>query len=273
MSGMSELALAQRAKADIEALPATRQELQVSPLAPAMPSSDAASLMAVITRIAENPEIDLARIEKMLDMYERVAERQAKVAYTAALAEMQPQLPVIAERGGIKGQGGKVQSTYALWEDINDAIKPVLAEHGFALSFKTGREGDQIVVTGILSHRDGHSEQTTMHLPVDASGSKNAVQAVGSSTSYGKRYTAAALLNLTSRGEDDDGHAGGSGGVITEAQRDALILLADEGGADKRKFCEFFGIQSVADLPSRDYRRAEQMLREKIRAARRDEQK
>jgi hypothetical protein len=44
----------------------------------------------------------------------------------------------------------------------------------------------------VLSHELGHSEETTMTLPLDTSGSKNNVQAVGSSTSYGKRYTATA---------------------------------------------------------------------------------
>lgn len=226
---------------------------------------DGATLMEVISRAASDPATDVDKLERLLGMYERITARQAKADYTAALAEMQSELPVIAERGGIKDRGGNVQSTYALWEDINDAIKPILTKHGFALSFRTGREADQIVVTGVLSHRAGHSEETTMHLPVDNSGSKNSVQAVGSSTQYGKRYTAAALLNLTSRGEDDDGVAGGVK-PISEAQRDALMILADNVGADKRKFCEFMGVASFAEIPARDYKRAETALKMKAKA-------
>lgn len=45
-----------------------------------------------------------------------------------------------------------------------------------------------------------------MLLPADVSGNKNAVQAFGSSTSYGKRYVLCALLNITTRGQDDNGH-------------------------------------------------------------------
>lgn len=258
MGGMSELALKEGPAAsgvvmERAALPAT--------------TGDAASLMAVISRIAENPDIDLARIEKMLDMYERIQARQAESAYTAALAEMQEELPVIAERGEIRTDRDKSkppQSTYARWEDINEAIKPVLAKHGFALSFRTGQEEGKIVVTGVLSHREGHKEATTMHLPIDTSGSKNAVQAVGSSTSYGKRYTASALLNLTSRGEDDDGQMSGSMS-ITKAQLDALNILADQAHADKRGFCEFMGVQSMAEIPAAHYRKAEDALKAKMR--------
>lgn len=165
------------------------------------PASESAAIIQVIERAASNPNVDIDKMERLLEMQERILARNAKAAYASAFALMQPHLPEIPEKG--KSNNG----SYALWEDINDLVKPVLAEYGFGISFQTGRDGPNVTVTAILTHRDGHSEQTTMLLPLDTSGSKNAVQAVGSSTSYGKRYTAAALLNLTSRGEDDDGKA------------------------------------------------------------------
>lgn len=191
--------------------------------------TDAASLMEVISRAANDPNTDVDKLERLLALYERITDRTAKAAYNAALALMQPQLPVITERGEIKNNAGAVQSTYAKWEDINDAIKPILASHGFGLSFRTGRAEGGITVTGVLSHSAGHSEETTITLPIDASGSKNNVQGVGSSTSYGKRYTAGALLNLTSRGEDDDGQRGGMSAAL-EAGMAAINML--EGRQD-----------------------------------------
>jgi hypothetical protein len=202
-------------------------------------------------------------MERLLEMQERIMERNARAAYAADLARMQPELPVIAERGGIKDRSGKVQSTYALWEDINDAIKPVLSRHGFALSFRTGQEEGRITVTGVLSHREGHSEETTMHLPIDTSGSKNSVQAVGSSISYGKRYTAGALLNITSRGEDDDGKAAGGVALVSEEQVQALQNLIIEVGADPVKFCAYLKVESLSALPADQYERAVQALNAK----------
>lgn len=169
------------------------------------PMDMADSLLSVIERAARDPSVDIDKMERLIEMQERVQARHAKVAFAEALAELQPKLPVISERGKILNSSKQVQSTYAYWEDVNEAIRPVLYDHGFALSFKTGRSNQNITVTGILSHRLGHSEETTIELPADGSGSKNAVQAVASSTSYGKRYTAFALLNITSKGEDDDG--------------------------------------------------------------------
>lgn len=229
--------------------------------------SQAAAIISVIERAATNPNVDIDKMERLLEMQERIMQRDARAAFASALAEMSPNLPAIVERGGIKDRNGNVQSTYALWEDINDAIKPVLAKHGFALSFRTGRDEGQISVTGVLSHREGHSEETTITLPHDSSGSKNAVQAVGSSTSYGKRYTAGLLLNLTSRGEDDDGNAGGSGAVITDEQADTIRELIGSTGTKVGAFLEYIGAPSVADIPAAKFQAAMKALLAKQKKA------
>lgn len=196
--------------------------------APAPVVSESAAIIQVIERAAMNPNVDIDKMERLLQMQERIMERNARAAFAADFALMQPDLPEVPEHG--KGHGG---ITYALWEDVNDLIKPVLAKHGFGISFKTGRNGPAIVVTAILTHRDGHSEQTTMELPVDSSGSKNAVQAIGSSTSYGKRYAASALLNLTSRKEDDDGKSAAPAETpAPPAKSSAALKKRDENGKD-----------------------------------------
>lgn len=198
--------------------------------APMVPASESAAIFSIIERAARDPNVDIDKMQRLMEMHDKMQAGRAKTAYSAAFAEMQPNLPEIPEHG--QGHGA---ITYALWEDVNDLIKPVLAQHGFGISFRTGREGTGVTVTAVLSHREGHSEETTMILPLDTSGSKNAVQAVGSSTSYGKRYTATALLNLTSRGEDDDGKKGGGKAIDPTpppAKSSASLKRKDENGND-----------------------------------------
>ena len=167
--------------------------------------AEGATILAVISRAASDPNTDVDKMERLMGMYERIEAKRAVAAYQADLAEMQEALPSIGERGNAANR-----YTYALWEDINAAVKPILKRFGFALSFRTDCQKDAISVTGVLTHKDGHREETTISLPADSSGNKNAVQAVASSVSYGKRYTAGALLNLTSHGEDDDAFAAGA---------------------------------------------------------------
>lgn len=227
--------------------------------------SDSATILQIISRAASDPAVDMDKMERLMAMHERIVARTAHAAYTAALALMQPELPIITERGAIKNRESQVQSTYAKWEDINEAIKPILARHGFALSFKTGDEGGKVKVTGILGHKDGHSEETSMLLPADTSGSKNAVQALGSSTSYGKRYTASALLNLTSRGEDDDGKKGGAGETISEEQEANIKALMEEVGADRKRFLEYLKVDALEEILARNYTTVIKMLEAKRR--------
>lgn len=194
-------------------------------------TSEAGGLMAVIAQAARDPNVDVDKLERLMGLYERMEAKSAREQFTVALAEMQPELPVITERGEIRNNAQEVQSRYARWEDINDAVRPVLHKHGFALNFRTGAAADgKIAVTGVLSHRAGHSEETTIALTHDSSGSKNGVQAIGSSVSYGKRYTAIALLNITSRApqdQDDDGETAGMSPAVAAAK--AAIELCETG--------------------------------------------
>lgn len=237
--------------------------------------SETAAILSMIERAAKDPNVDMDKFERLMAMRERVVAQNARTAYYAALAMMQPNLPIIGERGEIKINDKKPGQRYALWEDINEGIRPVLFEYGFAISFRTNTSDGKVSVTGVLSHREGHCEETTMQLPVDMSGSKNAVQAVGSSTSYGKRYVAMALLNLTSgRSEDDDGRSAGGPPTITEEQmlnlRDGLEAIAQAGKDGKpfdvsttiEKFCAAMQVDALVDIPAIRWEEAKQLLAE-----------
>lgn len=223
-----------------------------------------ATLLSVIERAAANPDVDLDKMERLLEMHDRIRLQNAEMQFNAGMSQMQTELPEVAERGAIK-HGEKVISRYALWEDINAAIKPVMQRHGFALSFRVNTD-ERVKVEGVLSHAGGHSERTSITLPVDAGGAKNAVQAVASSVSYGKRYVAGALLNLTSSEQDDDGQSAANP-TITQEQQDDLQALIDDVGADKGKFLAYMGASGgLAYIRAQDYGKAVKALEAKRRA-------
>jgi hypothetical protein len=160
----------------------------------------------MIERLASNPDVNVDKLERLIAMQERVLDRNAEAAFNVAFAEMQPKIPEITERGAIKNKEGGVQSRYAKNEDIQKVIRPILKAHGFTLSFRTEWPGPKLVkVVGILTHNEGHARTSEFQTAADESGSKNAIQGLGSAVSYGHRYTTIDLLNITSRGQDDDG--------------------------------------------------------------------
>lgn len=168
-------------------------------------------ILAVIERAARDPNTDIDKLERLFALRERIEDREAKLAFTEAKIAMRAELPEITMKGAIRivKDGKLIQETpFARFEDIHDAVMPVLAAHGFDLAFRNGLSPDgKVRVTTILSHVGGHEEETHFDLPHDSSGSKNSVQAVGSSTSYGKRYGTLSILNIKVAGEDDDGVA------------------------------------------------------------------
>lgn len=180
-------------------------------------SSETQAIMQMIERVVLNPDADMDKLDKMLDMQERILNRNAKQSYTADLAAMQAELPLVGKLGE-----GHNKAKYARLEDINEAIRPTLQKYGFAVTFRTKQAEKTLTVTAILSHRMGHSEETDLILPLDTSGNKNAVQAVGSTISYGKRYALCLLLNI-STGDDTDGNLpAASPEVKTEIQKTAI---------------------------------------------------
>lgn len=204
--------------------------------------AESATILQVIQRAAADPQCDIEKMERLMAMHERMQSRSAETAFNADMATMQSELPSIAERGAITVNGQK-RSNYATFEDINDIVKPILQQFGFAVSFRVETVQAGMSVTGILMHRAGHREQTTMLLPLDSSGSKNAVQALGSSVSYGKRYVLCALLNITTRGEDDDGHAAvPPARLVTAAQAGRINALLAQCLQDTQDaFDEMYG--------------------------------
>ena len=164
-------------------------------------------MVSMIERVASDPNSDITKLEKMLEMKERHDAAQAKSAFDAAFAKASAEFPDVP----LKGENKHQKTRYALLKDIIGCTRPVLARHGLALSFSTEVTQGEVIVTAELSHEGGHTKRNSLPLPRDAGAGRNAVQAVGSSQTYGQRYTAQAILGL-SLGEDteDDGDASGA---------------------------------------------------------------
>lgn len=228
---------------------------------PHLPSSEAAAIFSMIERVASAPDVPIERVEQLFKLYTQMDAERARRSYHAAFASMQPSLPAVERKGKAH------TSKYARFEDIVDAIMPVLAANGFGLSFRIAETAGKVSVTCILSHKDGHSENTSYAFPYDVSGSKNAIQSIGSATSYGKRYTMTALLGIATRDEDDDGKAACAGETIDEDQVEDLTAMMKERGVTTDQFLAGMKIASVADLPKARFNEAMGRLRAvKVRA-------
>lgn len=221
-------------------------------------SQSSAAILSIIDKLSLNPEIDITKIERFFDLFERLQASEAKRAYTEAFAAMQPLLPIIEKVG--KSHTGN----YAKWEHIHEMVMPVLGRHGFTLNFiNTPPETKgNIRITAQLTHVGGHTETNDMEAAPDTSGQKNPIQAQASSRTYLKRYTGTELLNIASRGEDDDGIAARKE-CVTDEQAETLTNLITASKSDIHRFLVAFKSESMSDIKAKDFARATAMLSKK----------
>jgi hypothetical protein len=89
-------------------------------------------------------------------------------------------------------------------------LAPALGGGGYGSPIPTNRG---ILIGGRLKHLpSGHFEDSFMPAPLDTTGGKSDVQAVGSTNSFLRRYMACNIFNIVVAEDDDDG----AGGAIDE---------------------------------------------------------
>lgn len=187
-----------------------------------------------LIRLASDPQFNPATLQALIDMHERAETKAAKEAFNAAFSAMQADLPVIDKRGAITVKGEQ-RSKYSRWQDIQRVILPILHRHGFSLSFRnTFPEAKTIEVTAILRHAQGHEAENSFRAKADDTGSKNDIQAIGSSQSYAQRYATIGLLNIqcddkTMRDDDGEGSDKPEAPKGYDVFMDDLAASADEG--------------------------------------------
>ena len=158
--------------------------------------------------LAKDPNVHPEKFAALVSAYHDERKMNAALAFQAAFLKMQPEIPVIDENGSITYRDGRA-GTYATNEDIQLAIAPILNRHGFTLTFSTQYPSQYAIrVEGILTHKKGHSRSSFFESQADGSGGKTFAQGRGSIISYGHRYTSVDLLNIVTKGADNDGASG-----------------------------------------------------------------
>lgn len=275
-------------KAKVKTKPKAKQEPVIEPAkpkqevatiaskAPAL-SDEGASEVAILLKAVTDPLVDVAKARAIEEMIERRRAAHAKSLFIKDYIALQSELPEINRDGKIviEGKPGKAgqKTPYATFPNLYREIKPILQKHhfGFVTQPDVGKDGIGIIVRGRLIHDGGHEIDGVLPLPLETSGSKNNLQGVGSSLSYGRRYLAILLCQIiTSAAEDADldgnaprpkGKAGKSaapdaeqqaeaaGGAIDMEQAQVLAAKIKDSGVPLDRFCTKYGVETPAELP------------------------
>lgn len=201
---------------------------------------------------------DLDKLEKLLSLQERWEANEAKKAYHQAMTGFKANPPKIRKDKKVgydsKKTGDHVGYSHATLANVCDTINSELSKYGLSASWETSQNG-QIIVTCKITHVKGHSEETSLSAPADTSGSKNAIQAIGSTITYLERYTLLALTGLATYDQDDDG-AVSRADFASDDQRNNLKGLLQENAIKESKMLKYLAIESFDDLTEPLYQKA-----------------
>lgn len=178
---------------------------------------------------------DTATLRELMQLQREWEAGEAKRAYTEAMVRLKLDLPAVLERDkkvDFPTAKGRTTYTHTTLAAAIDAIHGPLSQHGFSHSWVPSSDGREVTVTCVLTHRDGHSESTTIKAPPDNSGSKGPAQAIASTITLLQRYTLLALLGIATRDmAEPEGEVSSevSGKIDVQANQRAIAQMSRRG--------------------------------------------
>jgi hypothetical protein len=229
-------------------------------------AAPAETFAAVLMQMLTNPDIPADKMDVVMRMRREVLGDQAREAFMQHFAELSAELPQVERDGTVElVKDGRVLGKYAFTtiENMDTIMRPLLAKHGFAISFGSIDNKESVTITGTLSGW-GWERSSTYTLPPDAGPGRNALQARGSSRRYAKRYIVDDLVNIVRKGKDDDAR-GAMEALIDATQIKELTDLLKATQTIEASFLLTMvsGAETVHDIRQRDFPRLVMALREK----------
>jgi len=212
---------------------------------------------ADMIRAAVSGGADLEKLAGLLTLQERWEANEALKAYNVAMANFKANPPKIDKDKTVSFDTSKGKTSYhhASLANVTDKISSELSKHGLSASWTTKQNG-AILVTCKITHIKGHSEETTLQAPADISGSKNAIQAIGSTITYLQRYTLLCLTGLATEDQDDDGKTSEPIEYITNDEANIIADRVIEVGGNLDKFLELMKVSKLEEMPKSVYPKA-----------------
>jgi hypothetical protein len=198
------------------------------------------------------------QLEKLMALQERWSAAQARTAFVEALAAFKANPPTVVKDKKAAFGSGKASYDYATLDQVSAVIGASLSRHGLSHRWEVEQlDGGAIRVTCVLTHVMGHSERASLQAGADQSGSKNSIQAIGSTVTYLERYTLLAITGLAAKGQDSDGSKTHDEPVIDAQQKQEIIdAMKARGLASPDEtigLLKHLKVETLDHLPAREH--------------------
>ena len=217
----------------------------------------------------------LDELTKLMDLQDRHEKTEARKAFVVALNAFKADPPEVLKNRQVSFGAGKTAYKHAGLDDASAIIGEALAKHGLSHRWNVEQTEARIKVTCVLTHSMGHSESVSMEATADTSGSKNSIQAIGSTVSYLQRYTLFAVSGIAPKNADDDGNQGKDVRLLDERAKvdfhSAIEALADKKSSESLWAEIASACTKAGDIPA--YDELKKAMSAKVKALNAKEQK
>ena len=204
----------------------------------------------------------VAELKELVALHEHMEKRQALKAYFDALAAFQAEAPLIQQSHTAKiatKSGGSYSYTYAPLDEVVRTILPLLAKHGLSFRWDSVVDQKAITIRCTVSHIAGHSETSSMTLPIDNASAMSDQQKVGAAMTFGQRRSLTAALGLVTTDEDPDAAKDLDPTTVNDDQFATIQDLINEKGltGDRlRRFLTYMSVAQIGHIRAADYDKA-----------------
>jgi hypothetical protein len=213
-----------------------------------------------LLQVAVQKGVDTEQLKQLMDLQREWKTERAREAFHHAMNGFRAEAISIVKTKQVSFKDTKYK--HATLADIVTASVPALSKHGLSHRWETKQEGNAITVACVVTHELGHSAQTSLTAQPDNSGSKNSIQAIGSTVSYLQRYTFMAITGLAAKDQDDDGRGAET---ISVDQATVINDKLTETGSNKAAFLNWLKVETVEAIRAVDYDRAIDLLDKKAK--------
>lgn len=225
------------------------------------------SVALMLSKIIEGgvTEQNVAVLERMCGLYERMEAKRAEQDFAAAFVAFQREMPEIVAQSVIPNRG-----KYERFEDVLHVAGPLLRKNGFAVSFEQHADDKRITVICHLMHIGGHATHTPFAVRLGLKADSD-TQADCKASTTAKRNALLQALNIVIRQDylQDEDDARIEGGYITPKEAADLAEWVEAVGANKVKFLEYAGAETFETIHTS---RLESLHAELRRAEKRNQQ-
>lgn len=155
---------------------------------------------------AISTNVSVETMERLLALRNQIKAEAAKESFDTAMAQFQAQCPTIVKTKEVKTRGGMVAYKYAPIESIVAQVKKPLQNNGFSYKTQIDLTEKGVRATIRVTHAAGHSEETSMEVPL---GNKTEImslsQVTAAASTFAKRYAFCNAFGILTGDEDTDG--------------------------------------------------------------------